>query len=119
VDTASYCVSEIATNAVQHVGWARLAPPHVVAVDAHWRGGLVTVAVHDPDPSLPDVSAGPVTNVGGDIAERGYGLRAVAAMAAESGGSAGARLLESGGRLVGKSVWFCLAAGGAAIASGP
>jgi anti-sigma regulatory factor (Ser/Thr protein kinase) len=85
VEDAELMVSELATNAVVHVG-----EPFTVAVNEVERG--VCVSVEDPSSALP------VLRAPGSAAEGGRGLRIVEALAADWGALA----LERGG----KAVWF-------------
>lgn len=110
VDDATLAVSELVTNAVQHVRWQRYpATAQVIGVRLTRAARRLTVTVDDPDPRRPET---PQPHHPVKIAEpdldgcelRGNGLRLVRSRALEFGVDAGA----AGG----KCVWFALSTGG-------
>lgn len=114
-DTAAFGVSELATNAWQHVRWEAFPAHPYVTVTAELRtagrGALLVVAVHDPDPRLPRLAAPlppdaePTVET---LPEHGYGLPALTALAREWSGRCGAHRVRRAGRPLGKSCWFSL-----------
>jgi hypothetical protein len=111
VDAVVSCVNELATNAMTHVPWAAMPPPHAFAVDLRLFGTSLAVEVSDPDPRLPVIPSDVLPELPAEaadgLASHGWGLYNVAAQARGTGGCAGARLLHVDGVVAGKSVWAC------------
>jgi anti-sigma regulatory factor (Ser/Thr protein kinase) len=76
-DDAALALTELVANAVMHA-----ATPLVVAVSC--EGGMVEIAVHDGNPSMPAIPP-PRADDEGDIRQAGRGLLLVDALSAQWG----------------------------------
>jgi sensor histidine kinase regulating citrate/malate metabolism len=110
-ETAASNVTELVTNAFEHVQWPDDPVLRIIRLTISVAGPYLTVEVSDPDPRLP-VIGGPVdwdsfdwleTDAGDGRGERGFGLYTVAMRVKEAGGEFGVVLTAHG-----KTVFFAL-----------
>ena len=113
-ETAASSVTELVTNAFEHVRWPDEPALRAIRLTISVAGPYLTVEVSDPDPRLP-VIGGPVdwddfdwltTEPGDGRGESGFGLYTVATRVKEAGGEFGLVLNEGG-----KTVFFALPVG--------
>jgi hypothetical protein len=109
-DAAVACVSELGTNALMHVDWDEIPGPRCVAVEARTCGHGLVIEVVDPDPQVPVIPGGTLPELPADAVDEllpvhGWGLHHVVALARETGGAAGVRLIHTDDQTVGKAVW--------------